>query len=81
MQRNICEKYNCDDMLDYNEHIYESKPCRKLRPVISSGIVITIFIFIRYHVIVEIDNQILTKKNSIDRIFFSSFVDILYIII
>ena len=37
--------------------------------------IITIFIFIRYHVIVEIDNQILTKKNSIDYILFSSFVE------
>ena len=43
---NICEKYHCDDMLDYDEHIYENKRCRKLRPVISSGIVMTIFIFI-----------------------------------
>ena len=32
--------------------------------------IISIFIFIRYHVIVEIDNQILTKKNSNNNIFF-----------
>ena len=37
--------------------------------------IISIFIFIIYHVIVEIDNQILTKKNSIDHIYFSSLVE------